>query len=387
MDISAPNNNDKINVAASFGSTASFSSLADSVQLNDSYAQRSLKGINSLNMSLDLSFNQLTDLESSQMISFFQKNFYYDPQEYHIYGLFTNKRIEPFDYTPFYPYKANKFYCLSYSHQVETQNVNNVTASFTCAYPSILSSVEPPAGGSDTISTKFNVAFTSRKDFAQVTQGPALEFRQGQYVYLNGGYKNYKMSSNQSPGSVSFNSGNPFTELFLEFPYYQLNASDNCLSSHNPLRHSIFIDNPNECSFYPYKPKSQDGDLGFKMFDFRPTESIQIAHSPKYKTSSVNDFYKKFNKYGYNHNLSNLSLNFNGRSDLEAKKILLFLESHLGYKKFGFHLQKQYRGNPNSAQGSSPNQKTISTFYCPEWRHTYIYKDNHNISATFIECV
>lgn len=74
MDISIIENAN-LPVAASFGGTASFSSLVDSVVLNDSYSQRSLKGINSLNMSLDLSFNQLTDEETRKTISFLQKTF------------------------------------------------------------------------------------------------------------------------------------------------------------------------------------------------------------------------------------------------------------------------------------------------------------------------
>jgi phage-related protein len=97
--------------------------------------------------------------------------------------------------------------------------------------------------------------------------------------------------------------------------------------------------------------------------------------------------YKKFNLYGFNPNLSNLKLNFDGRSDKEAKSILLFLESHLGYKKFGFHSLKEYGGNDSDASNSTPHRKTLSFFYCPEWTHTFNYKNNHSISATFIECM
>ena len=109
------------------------------------------------------------------------------------------------------------------------------------------------------------------------------------------------------------------------------------------------------------------------MFDFRPTKTSSLSYSPKYKQSTVTDYYVKYNKYGLNEDFLTLSLNFDARSDLEAKRILLFLESHLGYKKFGFHFQKDY-------------SEKIHYFYCPEWEHTFVYRDNHSIQAKFIEC-
>lgn len=385
MDISIVEE-DFLVVPASFGGTASFSSLSHSVKLNDSYSQRMLKGINSLSMSLDLKFNQLTDLETRTMISFLQKNFYYEPQEYNTVGVFTNKRIEPFDYTPFYPYKANKFFCLSYAHNIETHNVNNITATFTCAYPSTLLNNEPPAGGGGAIASQFNIRDFNNLKMVIAEPGAALTLKKGNYIYLDGGYKNYKLTTTTNPPRLKSDSDDSIGLVSVDTTMYDLNSADLCVSQHSDLRHSIFIENPNDCSYYPYKPKTATGDLDFRMFDFRPSEGVKISHSPKYKTSSVNDFYKKFNKYGYNHNLSNLSLNFNGRSDLETKRILLFLESHMGYKKFHFHLNSQYSGN-SSTQATSPNQKRVSTFYCPEWSHTFKYRNNHEISATFIECV
>jgi phage-related protein len=382
MDISIIENAN-LPVAASFGGTASFSSLVDSVVLNDSYSQRSLKGINSLNMSLDLSFNQLTDEETRKTISFLQKNFYYTPQEYHIYGVFTNKRIEPFNYTPFYPYKPNQFFCLSYAHHMESKNVNNVTASFTCAYPSILNNNEPPASGYGSISSNFST-FLFRGPAISYDSGATLSLKKDNYIYLNGGYKNFKLNSDQNPSTISLEQST--ARLDINSSIYNFSQANSCRSQHSTLRNSIFIENPNECSYYPYNPKTESGELDFRMFDFRPTEGVKISHSPKYKTSSVTDFYQKFNKYGYNHNLSNLSLSFNGRSDLEAKRILFFLESHLGYKKFCFHFHHLYRGNEANT-GGSPHHKKVSTFYCPEWTHTFTYHNNHNISATFIECV
>jgi hypothetical protein len=74
---------------------------------------------------------------------------------------------------------------------------------------------------------------------------------------------------------------------------------------------------------------------------------------------------------------------FGQRTDREAKEILQFLESHLGYKKFRFQLPRPYsKDTDHYTTGSTP---TSSTFYCPSWKHTVVYKNNNTISATFIE--
>ena len=122
------------------------------------------------------------------------------------------------------------------------------------------------------------------------------------------------------------------------------------------------------------------------MFDHYPSYAFQIKHSPKYKQSNVIEIYKRFSLYGFNSNLANLSLEFNERTDEDAKRILLFLESHLGHKKFGFHIPQDYSNNLSSSDFTSPHRKTFSTFVCPEWSHTISYKNNNSISATFIEC-
>ena len=53
-----------IEVSPSFGATASFTSLSNSITYGDNHSQRSLRGINSLKMSLDLNFNELTEIEN-----------------------------------------------------------------------------------------------------------------------------------------------------------------------------------------------------------------------------------------------------------------------------------------------------------------------------------
>ena len=364
-----------IEVLPSFGATASFTSLSNSITYGDNHTQRHLRGINALKMSLSLNFNELTDIENQRLISFLQSHFIYELQNYDSAGFFDNKRITPFDYQPFYPYKQNKFNCVDFSQNRAYYNVNNVKATFTAVAPSILSSVESGPDHNPVIDGTIAVVGGG----ASTVRGNDLNLPANSIVYHSGDYRNATVNSdfNVTEGtSQALDISAPFG-----FP-------DGTISSNQTsLRNSIYINDPNDCFYYPYAPIHEDGTLSVRMFDFRPSESVSISNSPKYRQSTIDDIYKKFSKYGFNPNLMNLRLSFNGRSDLEAKRILLFLEAHLGYKKFGFHLLRDYVGGTSDTTFHSPHRKSLSFYYCPEWQHTFNYKDNHTISASFIECI
>jgi len=391
---------DSISILPSFGSSAEFSSISQKITYANNLTFRGSIGINNLSMKLNLSFNELTDDQSNNLISFLQSKFYYEQQTYSSDGSFSNKRITPFSYLPFYPYRLNNFICLSFKHDKIHYNVNNIRAEFTSIGCTTLDSVEPGAGLNNQISSNYeatqvslgvnngvrtiNIDNTSDNNTViSVFDGKTVFFTNGNYTIFpvisrvgsNPSSSPYSISSNSN---INLNVADPLV-LFL-------NYNDGHLQNNN-LRHSIYIDTPSDCSFYPYKPITSDGEIDFRMFDFRPSQSMSLSSSPKYKSSSADDFYVKFNKYGFNPNLSNISLSFTGRSNLEAKRILLFLESHLGYKKFGFHFQKDYSNAPSDDQNTSPHRSRLAYFYCPEWSHTFVYNNNHTISATFIECL
>ncbi len=365
----------------SFGCSASFTSVADDAGFGDNFSQRMLKGINALKMNLNLNFDGLTDEESGDLISFFESQFDYDPQTYSTDGSFSNKRIIPFDYQPFYHYKKNKFTCLSFYHSKEGYNSNNVSSTLACIAPSILNNVESSAGHNSNIDCNITTTSLSASQSDQSIQLTASDndciLSSGNTLYSDSDYRKAKLKESKSileTLSSTVNANAPFG-----FP------SGPISSQHSNLRHSIYIDNPNECSYYPHLPKYKDGNLELRMFDFRASNISSISSTPKHKASTHVDHYQKFNKYGLNPNLAKLSLTFDARSDLEAKRILFFLESHLGYKKFGFHFSKDYQGNINP--NSPPSKSKVGFFYCPEWNHEFIYMDNHTITATFIECI
>ena len=81
--------------------------------------------------------------------------------------------------------------------------------------------------------------------------------------------------------------------------------------------------------------------------------------------------------------MSTFNVVFDMRDDEEALEILQFLESHLGYKKFRFSMPRPY--GSDKASITTPGRQDNSVFFCNDWQHDIVYKNNHLISATFIE--
>lgn len=363
-------NFNSLNILPSFGASASFSSLLDSVSYGDNLSQRTSRGINSLSMKLSLQFDTLTDNQSHSVIDFFESQFDYETQIYVNNGSFSNRRVEPFEYQPFYPYKNNKFNCFEFSHSKVTYDVNNISATFLAISNSTLDSIESGPDHNSEIDAVININSIDGSNSSSVA-GNDVKLKSGNVIFHSGDYINATLSED-----FIVDNGSSANLSATSVPNSSWFGNDPVSVNHTDIRHSIYLLEPNDCSYYPYAPIHADGNLDCRMFDFRPTTETSFNHSPKYKKSSANEQYAKYSKYGFNPNLLNLNLSFDNLSDLEAKSILLFLESHLGYKKFGFHPSKDY-----------VNYGKVRFFYCPEWTHTLRYKDNHNISATFIECI
>ena len=373
-----------LDMQPAFGSSASFTSLNHSVRYGDNYSQVLPQGINSLTMTLNLNFEELIDTQSHDLISFFQKQFYYEPQQYNIEGYFDNKRIPAFDYQPFYPYKVNAFNCLNYTHEKSYYDVNSIKATLTSTAASILKSVEPNVHFNDNIETRYALsevgyAGNFSAQFSN-NSNKDVNLSDKNVLYKPDSYKSFPVDS-----SILEFSNNSTNFISLLDPLNVFEPYDNGRNSNTLYRNSIFINKPHECSYYPYPPLTNAGYLDVRMFDFRADDIISIDHAPKYKKSNLSEAYSKYNKYGFNPNLTNLNVTFSARSNLEAKRILLFLESHLGYKRFGFHIQKDYGVEISNDNNTTPHRRNMSYFYCPEWTHNFIYFNNHTITATFIE--
>lgn len=167
------------------------------------------------------------------------------------------------------------------------------------------------------------------------------------------------------------------TIKFTPMENFTLEAKDDfwLLISAVQGRSSLYLKDPDEIPKYPW--------LTVRTFDHKPSLNFNINHTPENIQTSFLKYYNKKYKKGLNSNLSTFNLVFDKRSDQEAAEILQFLESHLGYKKFRFQMPRPYLKDVSAT--TSPSRSFISTFYCPSWGHDIVYKNNHSITATFIE--
>ena len=400
MDFKKTNNSSLyLNLEPSYGASVNFSSISDDFVMGDNNMSKMAKGINALNMSASLKFTELTDDETAYAIEFLQNKYYYNIQNYDTAGHFDNKKVKSFFFQGgiFEPYKTNlKYFCTNFTHNKSYYNSNEINASFQCAYPSILNNVEPvigydprifhgilsnPALSSSDDNQAVAVNFDIPNEYASYNNSASI--LKNQPVFQTGSYRTMYPNNDRTVSD-----GNTYSVNSLA----RFGFNGKSIVNRSSSRSSIFLENNEDVYEYPYAPiiKQQNGngitEINYRMFDHYPSYAFQIKHSPKYKQSNVIEIYKRFSLYGFNSNLANLSLEFNERTDEDAKRILLFLESHLGHKKFGFHIPQDYSNNLSSSDFTSPHRKTFSTFVCPEWSHTISYKNNNSISATFIEC-
>ena len=400
MDSKKIDSGSSFNLDPSYGSTVNFSSILNDFTMGDYHMSRMPKGINSLNMSAQLRFTELTDDEIDYAISFLQSKYYNNLQNYNSAGHFDNKKIIPFDFQGgiFSPYKTTlKYFCSKFNHTKSYFNSNELSATFECAYPSILNNVEPehyynprifhgalsnPAIGASDSEQSVSVSFNIPSDYNSYNTSTAIV--KGKPIFASGSYQTMQPSSN-----ATLNNGGSYSNNVLA----RFGFNGNSFAIRTGTRSSIFLESSEGVYEYPFNPiiKEQNSngitEINYRMFDHSPSYSFSIEHSPKYKQSNISEIYKRFSSYGFNANLSNLRLEFKERTDEEAKRILLFLESHLGYQKFAFHAPQNYGNDLSTSNFTSPHRNTFSTFVCPEWSHTVSYKNNNSISATFIECV
>ena len=141
------------------------------------------------------------------------------------------------------------------------------------------------------------------------------------------------------------------------FPFRASNSSDGFF---------YYTGNESSKNISPYSANNH----WTQKFYFSPdlVQSITFD-STKYK-NDMSSFYL-YQSDGINPNIFNFDIQFNNRSDKEAKAILHFLENHNGVELFQYDMFIPYTGT--------------RSFYCPQWSHTINFKDNHSIQAKFIE--
>ena len=279
-----------LDLISSFGTQASFSSINDQITMGDNYSQIMIKGINALTMSLGVQFQNLTNDEAENAVSFLQSQFDYEAQNYSNEGKFTNKRIEPFDFQPPFPYKKQKVICTNFTHEKQAFNINSISATFLCIGSSILDSVEASLGHNPNISAQLNfvgpLSASNSSQSAVISSSDNFCSLNDNNVIYNA--IDYRVAEVQSFANIQ-NGGAAAVNLKAPFGF----PNGFTTSQHTNLRHSIYINEPNDCSFYPYASKYKGSTIPFRCFNFRPSNFVPIQNSPKYKDSNITDFYKK----------------------------------------------------------------------------------------------
>ena len=116
-------------------------------------------------------------------------------------------------------------------------------------------------------------------------------------------------------------------------------------------------------------------DDATRTFFWEPDQQVSL---PVDHGARISDFKGSFTQQlniSRNQNrIDVLDLKFANRSEKETYSILHFLESHLGYKQFVYYYDDDII-----------QQNRV--FFCPQWKHTFNYKDSNTIEARFIEIV
>ena len=197
---------------------------------------------------------------------------------------------------------------------------------------------------------------------------PETGERKGSQIYL----KNYRKI--QIDSDITGDTG---TVTFTALENFTIDKGFQVLISTVQGGSSIYLKDADQFIKYPW--------LEIRNFDHKPSIPFSLAQSPAHIQSSFVQYYNHAFKKGINQNLSTFNLVFDKRTDDEAAEILQFLEAHLGCKKFRFQMPRPYTKDGDYL--TTESRPYMSTFYCPSWGHDVVYKNNHTITATFVESV
>lgn len=106
-------------------------------------------------------------------------------------------------------------------------------------------------------------------------------------------------------------------------------------------------------------------------FYFKPDIDYSIQLAPRFLKNELDNSAPSYQQNGINKNILELSYNFSDRSDKETSALLKFLDQKAGFKIFEIDLPEPYN-------------KAINV-YCPEWNHTYKFKDCHTVTTKMFE--
>ena len=310
---------------ADYGSSVNFKCQNIKSEYSDGYYIYQPVGINCVRMEANLQFKNRSNKEANAIMHFVESHLGQYEKDRPSPNLRYSQGINGFSWggeSSFHPYdsteiNSKKFYCLEYSHSLNFENSNDVNVKLSNFDTSLLNKSEA--------------------------------------LYIDA------------------------ATTYDENTYYEKN--DIVLFADNHKYYYCVSDDPinNLAPSAPREVWSRDGgyfqdqnkDVWTRNFLWKPSLGLKISQIPRLKNISLTKDYTQIYRDGINENLLVLDLEFNNRTDDEARAILHYLEQHYGCVPFVFNAPAPYEKDRN--------------FVCQAWTHTYNYKDNHSIKAKFEE--
>lgn len=333
---------DKFFFDCDYGSEVEFKANNIVQEYGNGYYKIYPKNINSLEVKFNLKFEARDNQESNAIIHFLEnqavKNIKNDPSEN---VLSYSQGIEGFQWdgaSTFFPYdstktQTKKFYCENFSRTLTFENSNDISLSLTNY-------------SSSNIRLRGEGGYIRNAE--EYEEGKTYEY--GDVVY-HAESSRYYYYINSEPSDLD-----PVRKRDNNSRGLAVGGVTYAGSSNNE-----WIDVNKQCW-------SRD-------FHWRPSLGINVQQSPRFNKIAIGNGYTQLYGDGINESLLKLDLSFNNRNDVDCFGILHFLEQHIGYIPFKFDPPAPY-------DKESPKSRW---FICQEWKHVYSYKNNHSISAKFIE--
>ena len=108
-------------------------------------------------------------------------------------------------------------------------------------------------------------------------------------------------------------------------------------------------------------------------FSWNPSYSAVVNSEPKINTIQFGDGYEQTSPEVINNLTIKINLKFDDRNEREAAAILHFLDQRNATESFVYRAPVPYSSN--------------RLFICRSWDSTFVFHDNHSISASFEEVV
>ena len=361
-----------------YGTTVNFQANNFRNMFGNGYFQVRPKGINSLGMTVDMQFKNRSNREANSIVHFVENHLGQLEKDRPSPNLLYKQGVSGFRWggdSCFHPYdhienQSKTFYCTDISHTLSFENSNDISLKLRSLEDSMLRKTVQGGwiiGGGEAYD---NTSEYEKNDFVLYTGNMQYYYWSGENPVVN------KPPAEKNPEWTR--ERGYFSDLDVDYELYVDSHQD--LLGHfqaNPTVNGISYPLKKDWGRAHYRIYGQFENRNVvryhwtRKFFWKPSLGLTVSQNPRMSNIAFKNGYTQLYSDGINENLLTLDLNFKNRDDKEARAILHFLEQKLGYIPFEFSPPAPY--------------DKIKNFICEKWSHTYNFKDNHDISASFVQ--